>query len=221
MFSFSLYEILALVIAFIAFYIPWYYAYSKTLTISSDYKIRIIRTSDIFLNNKPISLHTEYALLVSIDVINPSNISIGFFNLVAYSRNVKWYNLFLKELFTGKLNKEKLVLETYDLDYPMILLPPQSYNGTFQPNSYSHFDILIYKPEHIESVDKLIVLQFNVTYKTIWSRIKCKFDNLKSYKCFQWAITIPSSGIEKLNRTHKNKIAQTQEKKSKHKFKKT
>lgn len=169
---------LSFLATFIAFYIPWRTAFSKSVSVEWPEKLTAIPINALSLG-KAQYLHQQnlIAYVCPINIINPSNVAIGYFELTAITpKTLVPHMIMMKAAVHKEFQDEQLLL--VQNGQQSVLLMPSSNTGTFPANSFTHFDLVITANPAIPFDDSIQIV-FRVTYKSIKSRF---YSCLASYK---------------------------------------
>lgn len=176
---------LSFLATFIAFYVPWRTAYSKSVSVEWPEELTAIPINTLSLG-KAQYLHSQnsIAYICPINIINPSNVAIGYFELTACAPKTSVQHMIMMEATVLKefQNEQLLLLQN---GYQSVLLMPPSNTGTFPANSFTHFDLVLTANPKIP-FDASIQIVFRVTYKSFKSRLYSCWASLKARKriCF-------------------------------------
>ena len=163
--SLSPVELLGLLMAFVAFFVPWRSAYKKTISVEWSDKIHKVPIGNLHIGNlKYLHPGNKYAYICSINIVNPSNVDIGYFDLAAIDMNKQVHMIMTNSTCAVNPNKEPLTLN-YGNSVQHVLLMPEHVSGTLKANSYTHFDIVVTSNPNIILKNKIQII-FRVTYKS-------------------------------------------------------
>lgn len=169
---------LSFLATFIAFYVPWRTAYSKSVSVEWPDELTAVPINALSLG-KAQYLHPQnlIAYVCPINIINPSNVAIGYFELTAFSpKTFVQHMIMMKATILKEFQDEQLLL--FQNGQQSVLLMPPSNTGTFQANSFTHFDLVITANPNVP-FDNSIQIVFRVTYKSLKSRL---YSYLASFK---------------------------------------
>lgn len=174
-------EIFAAIIAFIAFYLPWRTAYGKYVSVEWSNELKKVPISQLQLG-KAKYLHKSqngFAYICSVSITNPSNVAIGYFNFAAIDPKYHVKNMIMmKAAVEVKFQNEMLLLNIPGNGSHILNMPPNEF-GTFPPNSFTKFDIVITAAPNFQIADNIQIV-FRVTYKTFSSRFFSLIATIKS-----------------------------------------
>lgn len=165
----------------IAFYVPWRTAFSKSVSVEWPEEITAIPINALSLG-KAKYLHPQnlIAYVCPINIINPSNVNIGYFELAAFTpQTIVQHMIMMKETVLKEFQNEQLLL--LQNGQQAVLLMPHSNTGTFPANSFTHFDLVITANPNVPFDDSIQIV-FRVTYKSFKSRLYSCLASLKSGK---------------------------------------
>ena len=177
--------LLSFLATFIAFYVPWRTAYSKSVSVEWPEELTAIPINALSLGTAQY-LHTQNSLayVCPINIINPSNIAIGYFELIAFTpKTTVQHMIMMKATALKEFQDEQLLL--LQNEQQSVLLMPPSNTGMFPANSFTHFDLVITANPNTPFEDSIQII-FRVTYKSFKSRLSSCWASLKARKriCF-------------------------------------
>lgn len=176
---------LSFLATFIAFYVPWRTAYSKSVSVEWPEELTVIPINALSLGTAQYLHHqNSLAYVCPINVINPSNIAIGYFELTAFSPKTHVQHMIMMQAAVLKEFQNEQLLLVQDGQQSVLLMPPSN-TGTFSPNSFTHFDLILTANPTVP-FDDSIQIAFRVTYKSFKSRLYSCLASLKARKriCF-------------------------------------
>lgn len=167
----NFFEILAITITFIAFYLPWRTAYRKYISVEWADKIEKVNVSQLSLG-KAQYLHkaqNKFAYICTVKVTNPSNMDIGFFELNAIDCKKQYKHMIMfKSTVLPEYQHNPLLLDSLNSAQIVLEMPPSD-KGVFKANSFTKFDLVITAAPGYDIGDSIQV-NFRVTYNSIKSR---------------------------------------------------
>lgn len=195
-------EIIGLVVAVGGFLLPWRSAYNKHIDVYwGEHQIIdcSFRPGDTCCPQK--------AFMVSLQIVNTSNIDMGYFDLCAVATDGKEYNMLFKDTYHGNAQKFYRIHESGG---PIMVCAPPAPTGAFPANTSTIFHLLVTRSPVMEQVSSEIILMFRTTERPIKKKLNPLFYGLKKKKdeiCFALSSTseplrnrlkIIFSGIEML-----------------------
>lgn len=144
-------------------------SFSKSVSVEWSDELEIFPISSFRLGSAKYQHQQNHdAYLYKIDITNPSNVDIGYFDLVAVDPNNHHSHMIMMQMTVAvPFRNESLILSQNGID--MILQMPPSNNGTFRANSSTHFDIVVTSNPQKPIKDGIQIV-FRVAYKSLKSR---------------------------------------------------
>ena len=177
--------LLSFLATFIAFYVPWRTAYSKSVSVEWPEELTAIPINALSLGTAQY-LHTQNSLayVCPINIINPSNIAIGYFELIAFTPKTTVQHMIMMKATALKEFQDEQLLLLQNGQQSVLLMPPSN-TGMFPANSFTHFDLVITANPNIPFEDSIQII-FRVTYKSFQSRLFSFLSSLKECRriCF-------------------------------------
>lgn len=162
-------ESITVVGTFIALYLQWKDSCTKSVSVEWSDELEIFPVSSLSLGSAQY-LHPQNpdAYLCGINITNPSNVDIGYFELVAIDPNSHHSHMIMMQMAVeAPFRNESLILSKNGIN--VILQMPPSNNGTFPANSFTHFDIVVTSNPQKPIKDGIQIV-FRVAYKSLKSR---------------------------------------------------
>lgn len=176
-------EIIGLVVAVFGFLLPWRSAYNKHIDVYWG-EPQIIDCSF-----HPGARAVPKAFMVRLQIVNTSNMDMGYFDLCAVAADGKEYNMLFKDTYHGNAQKFYRIHESGGS--VMVCVPPAP-TGAFPANTSTIVHLLVTRSPVMEQVSSEIILMFRTTERPIKKKLKPLFYGLKKKKdeiCFALSLT--------------------------------
>lgn len=156
-------EIIGFVVAVFGFLLPWRSAYNKHIDVYWG-EPQIIDCS--FRPGG--TCHPQKAFMVRLQIVNTSNMDMGYFDLCAAAADGRAYNMFFKETWHGDAQKFYRVHESGG---SAVVWAPPAPTGVFPANTSTTFHLLVTRSPVIEQVSSEIILMFRTTERSFTNKL--------------------------------------------------
>lgn len=167
-------EIIGLVVAVCGFLLPWRSAYNKHIDVYWG-EPQIIDCSF----HPGDTCHPQKAFMVSLQIVNTSNIDVGYFDLCAVAADGREYNMLFKDTYHGNAQKFYRIHES---GAPVMVCAPPAPTGVFPANTSTTFHLLVTKSPIMKLVSYEIILMFRTTERPIKKKLNPIFYGFKKKK---------------------------------------
>ena len=183
--SYAIYiSIFSLLISFLTLY-----RQRKRLTVTWQENCYVLNPkTDIFFKGEPYPTSAKVAFYTSVNIVNPSNVNMAFFDLRAFNPKTNENHFIATQRSTlPEVQNNPLFITAFgleNLENFFIKLPARKF-GELNAGSYTSIDVLIFANKYV-AIDDGIVVSIKVTDTSWFHRSLFSDTNRKIYKAHEF-----------------------------------